>query len=441
MVADSIKEVIFVGLPGPTHNYGGLSVDNVAAMSNRGSRSRPKEAALQALSLVRLLTSLGLEAAILPPQLRPHLPLLRTKFSGEDDAVIKKAAAEDPALLEKACSSSAMWTANAATVTAAADSGDGKLHLTVANLQTNIHRRIEAQDTYRVLAAIFGKVPAAAVHAPLPPDMKDEGAANHMRLCPSHGAKGLNVFVYGTDGGAGDPPTARQALAASQEIARTHEIPTGQILFLKQHPDLIRHGVFHNDVIAVANETVLLAHEKSFTGGREDITRLEKAYLKLHGGKMQSIVIGESELSVEEAVRTYFFNSQIVTTKDGMAIIAPTEVRDLYGGKAARLMEKICGGAITAVHYLDLRQSMRNGGGPACLRLRVPMTETQVAAMRADANVLADAALLDALSQLIGRHYPEELSGQDLADPELYHRCHKALERMASLMRLPVLPL
>src|SRR5690606_35310459 len=114
MITDRITEVIFVGLPGPTHNYAGLSPDNVAASTNRGRISRPREAALQALGLVRLLTSLGVEAAILPPQLRPHIPLLQTKFSGEPDEVIRKAAKEAPELLQKACSSSAMWTANAA---------------------------------------------------------------------------------------------------------------------------------------------------------------------------------------------------------------------------------------------------------------------------------------------------------------------------------------
>lgn len=441
MVTDTIKEVIFVGLPGPTHNYGGLSADNVAAMANRGRVSRPREAALQALSLVRLLTSLGVEAAILPPQLRPHLPLLRTKFSGNDDEIIKKAAAEDPALLEKACSSSAMWTANAATVTAAADAADGKLHLTAANLHTNIHRRIEAEDTHRVLAALFKNVPGVVVHAPLPPALKDEGAANHMRLCLNHGVKGLNVFVYGTDGSTGDPPTARQALAASQEIARTHNIPPEQTLFLKQHPDLIRHGVFHNDVIAVANETVLLAHEKSYTGGIQDIARIEAAYRQFHAGKtMQPILIEEKALSVEEAVATYFFNSQIITAEGGMVIIAPMEVKELYNGKAMRLMEKICSGRpIKEAHTIDLRQSMRNGGGPACLRLRVPMDAPQIAAVRQHVNVMADTPLLDALTQLIERHYPKQLAAEDLADPVLYHRCREALAELSALMRLPVL--
>lgn len=441
MVTDSLQEVIFVGLPGPTHNYGGLSMDNVAAVTHRGQRSNPREAALQALSLVRLLKSLGLTAGILPPQLRPNLGMLRTKFSGDDDEIIREAAKKAPALLEKACSSSAMWAANAATVTAAIDNA-GTLHLTTANLHTNQHRRIEADDTHRVLAAIFARVPGAKVYPPLAPELRDEGAANHMRLAPRHGEQGLNVYVFGTDGSPDDPPSARQTLEASKTVAGQHGVT--QVLFVKQHPDLIRQGVFHNDVVAVANETVLLAHAESYLGGQAEFGRIEEAYHALHPGrKLHVIVIEEKDLSVEEAVKTYFFNSQIVTLADGtMAIIAPTEVRDLYGGKGARLMEKIRADGsnpIQEVHYLDLRQSMNNGGGPACLRLRVPMNGQQIAAIKNNVNVLADDALLKSLTALIEKHYPEKLTGQDLADPALYHRCRAALADISTLMKLPLL--
>jgi succinylarginine dihydrolase len=440
MVEQNSKEIIFVGLPGPTHNYGGLSADNVASSAHKGLVSNPKEAALQALELVRLLMSLGIEAAVLPPQLRPHLPLLRSKFSGSDDEVIQAAAKNDPALLEKACSSSAMWVANAATVTSALDSADGKLHLTAANLETNLHRRIEAQDTHRVLAAIFAKVPDAVVHAPLPPKLRDEGAANHMRLAPRHGVAGLNVFVFGTDGSKGDAETARQTLAAAHAIAETHGVI--DMLFIKQNPDLIRQGVFHNDVIAVANENILLAHELAFADGAETFSAIADEYEALHNEPPVILRIRESTLSVEEAVKTYFFNSQIVTTRNGMVIIAPMEVKELYGGKAAKLMEKIRAddnNPINVVHYCDLRQSMRNGGGPACLRLRVPMNDQQVKALQANVNISANSTLLADLTALISTHYPDKIAPQDLANPELYHRCRSVLGDMGALMKLPLL--
>ncbi len=439
-MSTQVQEVIFVGLPGPTHNYGGLAQDNVASTLNRGSISNPKQAALQALGLVRLMRALGLETGLLPPQLRPHLPTLSAHFSGSAEEAIARAASENPQLLEKLSSSSAMWTANAATATPGIDDA-GMLHLTVANLHTNLHRRIEAADTHRVLAAIFHNVPDAVVHPPLPDDLRDEGAANHMRLCPKHDAPGLNVFVYGADGSENDPDTARQTLAASQAIAKRHKI--GDALFIKQNPGVIHKGVFHNDVIAVSNENLLLVHEEAYAGGRDDIAHIAAAYEKSTGAALTPIIIGAAELSVEEAVHTYFFNSQIVTKPNGsMAIIAPMEVKTLYGGKAARLMEKIRGensNPIDEVHYADLRQSMNNGGGPACLRLRVPMTGVQLSAVKKNVNVMAGDALLENLTRIIKTHYPDELHPRNIADPALYHRCQRVLAELGKAMKLPLL--
>ncbi|MFW0777604.1 MAG: N-succinylarginine dihydrolase [Rickettsiales bacterium] len=445
MTEQTLKEVIFVGLPGPTHNYGGLSADNVASSLNRGTSSNPKQAALQALALARLLKSLGITAAILPPQLRPHMPTLREHFSGSDEEVIKQAAANNPKLLEKMYSSSAMWTANAATVTAAADTTDGKLHLTTANLHTNLHRRIEAEDTHRVLAAIFDGVPDCVVHPPLSASRGfcDEGAANHMRLTHAHSEAGLNVYVYGTDGSEGDPKTARQSFAASDEIRKQHAIDKKRALFVKQTPAVIDEGVFHNDVIAVSNEYVLLAHEKAYADGEADIERIKASYRAASGGEeLCPIIIKDSDLAVDEAVHTYFFNSQIITAPEGeMAIIAPTEVKDLYAGKAARLMDAIKAddsNPITAIHYADLRQSMNNGGGPACLRLRVPMNESQITAIRSNVGVIADDELLVALEKIIENQYPSELEAHTLADPRLGDISRAALSQLAGVMKLPL---
>lgn len=442
MLADHTKEVIFVGLPGPTHNYGGLSADNVASSTHRGKASNPREAALQAISLVRLLKKLGIEAGILPPQLRLNLGLLKERFTGDIDQMIREAAKVDPALLEKTSSSSAMWTANAATVAPGIDTLDGKLHLTVANLHTNLHRRIEAEDTFRVLSEIFAGVPDAVVHPPLAAadGFRDEGAANHMRLSPTHDAKGIHVFVYGTDGSAGDPASARQTLSAFRHISTAHGIPSANAVFVKQNPRVIEQGVFHNDVIAVSNESLLLVHENAYARSMGDIAFIEAGYHQLTGKKPLVIICTEDVLSVEEAVRTYFFNSQIITLQDGsMAIIAPMEVKELFGGKAASLMEHIradAGNPVNEVHYVDLRQSMHNGGGPACLRLRVPMKQTQLAAIKDKVNVMASDAMLDKLEAIIEAHYPNHLTPQQIADPALYHNCKRVLEDIGALMKL-----
>ncbi len=420
-----MEEVIFIGLPGTTHHYGGLSPDNVASGLNRGSESSPKQAALQVIALARYLHSLGVMVALLPPQLRPDLEALRENGFNLETAPQKE--------LEQVSSSSFMWAANAATVTPVVDNSDGKLHLTVANLHTNLHRRIEAKNTYKVLSQIFQEVPDSIVHAPLAASegLLDEGAANHMRLSPSHDAVGLNIFTYGK----------RQSLSASEAIVKNHNIPPEKALLLEQNTEVIKKGVFHNDVIAVSNENLLLVHEAAYANGMDDINKIEKMYHALHPqGNLQLIVIKESELSVEEAVHCYFFNSQIVTKPSGkMVVIAPSELETLYSGKAAKLMEKICKSAdnrIDEVKYMDLRQSMRNGGGPACLRLRVPVTTAQAAAIKANTWVIVNEKNLPKIENLVENYYSESLTPMDLRSPELYKNCEAFLAEMSPIMKL-----
>ncbi len=424
---NNIQEIIFIGLSGTTHHYGGLSSDNVASDMNRGSESSPRQAALQVIALARYIRSLGIAVGILPPQLRPYLPVLQENGFSVDSTPLEK--------LEQASSSSFMWAANAATVTPVPDSTDSKLHLTTANLHTNPHRRIEAKATHNILNQIFKGVPDAIIHPPLDASsgFLDEGAANHMRLSPSHSEVGLNVFVYGK----------RQNVAASQAVAKNHNIPPLKTLFLQQNPEVISKGVFHNDVIAVSNENLLLVHEHAYENGLADIARIETAYKTLHPQKrMQLIIIKDEDLTVEEGVHSYFFNSQIITKSSGkMTVIAPQELKTLYGGKAAKLMEKIRDSAknsIDEITYLDLRQSMRNGGGPACLRLRVPVTATQLAAIKENTGVLVDEATLSKIENLIECYYPETLTPNGLRNPELYSNCKSFLAELSVLMRISI---
>lgn len=393
MKKEPVQEVIFIGLPGPTHHYGGLSPDNVASDTNRGRESNPRQAALQVLELARYLLSLGIPVALLPPHQRPHLPLLQGNGYSIETAPLE--------LLEMASSSSFMWAANAATAIPVCDSSDGNLHIFIANLHSNQHRRIEAQTTYHNFLRIFADIPDSIIHPPLPAadGFLDEGAANHMRF-----SGGFNVFVYG----------GRQNLAASKEVAAGSHIPPQQVSFVEQNPEVISAGVFHNDVIAVNHENLLLIHEKAYKNGFSEIKHPD----------LQLIIISDDDLTVDEAVHSYFFNSQIVTTADGkMVVIAPQELKTLYHGKAAKLMEKICNSMdnqMDEVSYLDLRQSMRNGGGPACLRLRVPMTDRQIEALATTTNILATTARLTALEGLIHKYYPQTLRREELRNRELY---------------------
>ncbi len=414
-----MREINFDGLIGPSHNYAGLSFGNLAATSNAGAEARPRAAALQGLAKMRRLMGLGLTQGFLPPHDRPATGFLRSiGFAGDDDAVCAAAFRADPVLLANACSASAMWTANAATVSPAPDTGDGRCQLSVANLSTNLHRSIEQDETLRILSLAFADPRHFAVHPALPARLGDEGAANHMRLATDHGARGVEVFVYGMPQLGGFP--ARQSRTASEAIARRHGLDPAMTLFVQQSDAAIQAGAFHNDVVAVANETMLFTHEQAF----ENPTEL---YAGLRA-RVPGVAIVEApadRVSLADAVSSYLFNSQLVTLPgDGMALIAPGEVRD--NPRVWSWLSELVGGngPIAQVEVIDVRESMRNGGGPACLRLRVAVDDAGYAAI--DRRFLLDEARCDVIERIVETHWPERIALADLGSPDLWAQCRTA---------------
>ena len=429
------------GLVGPTHHYGGLGLGNVASQRHRHEVSDPRGAALEGIAKMRLLVALGIPQAVLPPQERPLASALRRLgFAGDDAGVLAAAAREAPELLSAAASTSSMWAANAASVSPAADTADGRVHLTPANLVSQFHRSLEPPATAAVLQRIFPDRGGFAHHAPLPAALPfaDEGAANQMRLCPAHGEAGIEVFVFGRDGEPrpGGRDTARQALAASAAVARLHGLATDRRFFLCQSAAAIDAGVFHNDVIAVANENVLLVHERAYADGTAALDALRAAYARTCGPGLAVIEVPERAVSLADAVETYLFNSQLVTLPaGGMALVCPAECRS--HAATSRWLDALgaTGGPITAVHPVEVRQSMRNGGGPACLRLRVVLPPAALAAMHP--GVRATPARLDALETWVRRHYRDRLALADLADPDLLDESRRALDELTGILDLP----
>jgi succinylarginine dihydrolase len=373
-------EINFDGLVGPTHNYGGLAHGNLASAANEGQVSNPREAALQGLAKMRQLVRMGLAQAVLPPHERPHVRSLRKMgFSGGDAAVIRAAAKASPVLLANVSSASAMWTANAATVSPSADTGDGRVHLTPANLSSHFHRGIETATTSRVLKAIFADERRFAVHDPVPfPTFGDEGAANHCRLAASQGERGVEVFVYGrsafekSDGARFIP---RQAMEASHIVATQHDLwRGGGAMCVRQRTEAVDAGAFHNDVVAVSNENVLMFHAQAFDQ-RDAVLEGLKRSCGVRGFEPVLFEAKSDELTLEDSIKSYLFNSQIVSLpQGGLALILPHEVEETPRARA--FVDRVLGtnGPIREARYFDLRQSMRNGGGPACLRLRVVLT-------------------------------------------------------------------
>jgi succinylarginine dihydrolase len=403
-----IREINFDGLIGPTHNYAALSFGNLASASNAGATSRPREAALQGLAKMRFAMSLGLTQGFLLPLERPNAAWLRQLgFVGDDAAVCAAAHAADPRLFAQACSASSMWTANAATVSPAADTADGRTHLSVANLSRMTHRSIEHSETLAQLRLAFADA-GFAVHPAVPATFGDEGAANHMRLTARHGEPGVEVFVYGEEGGRFP---ARQNRRASEAVARRHGLAPDRVLFVAQSQTAIDAGAFHNDVVAVANEHVLFAHEHAFA----DPDQLKADLARLLPGAVV-VEVPASAVSLADAISSYLFNSQLVTLPDGsMALILPMESHDCAPVKAYLDTLVAGNGPIRAVHYVQVRESMRNGGGPACLRLRVVADPATI-----DDRFLLDAAKADRLEALVTRHWPDAIGPNDLGNPDLW---------------------
>lgn len=433
------KEINFDGLVGPTHNYTGLSWGNIASAENAGESSSPRRAALQGLAKMRQLMSLGLTQGILPPHERPHLATLsRLGFSGTPEEMIKAAWKAAPPLLNTIMSASPMWTANAATVSPSADTRDGKVHFTPANLVAMAHRATEAPTTSRVLKAIFANPAHFSHHDPLPghAHFGDEGAANHTRLARRYGDAGVELFVFGRHALDAAKPApahypARQTLEASQAIARLHCLGDKTAIFAQQNPQVIDAGVFHNDVIAVGNCNVLFFYETAFLGKN---TLLRELSARIED--FTPVELAANKVPLEDVIKSYLFNSQLISvpSKEKMCLIAPGEAKTTPL-VAAYLDDLVTsGGPIGEVHYMDLRESMQNGGGPACLRLRVVLTDVEEKAL--GARVLLDATLASELETWITKHYRETLAPEDLHDPALMTESYSALDELTQILQL-----
>jgi succinylarginine dihydrolase len=437
------REYNFDGLVGPSHNYAGLSFGNVASFSNVKSASNPKQAALQGLAKMRALAARNFAQALLPPQDRPNFRLLRSiGFTGSDAEVLARAYKESPVILACAYSASPMWTANAATVSPSADSLDGRVHFTPANLNNKLHRAFEHAQSQRALSKIFADARRFAVHDALPgtPAFGDEGAANHTRFANAHGEAGVQLFVYGRvefDASAPAPVRypARQTLEASQAVARLHQLDDARTVYLAQNPAVIDQGVFHNDVIAVGNGNVLFYHEQAFDDEAAGLDRL-RAAMDGVGASLDAVRVDTARVSVADAVGSYLFNSQLLTKENGkMALVIPQECQE-NRAVADYLSELVAGGGpVDELLHFDLRQSMRNGGGPACLRLRVALTEEEARAMHQ--GVIMTEPLYHALVAWVEKHYRDRLAPADLADPQLALEIHAALEELSVILNLP----
>lgn len=419
MSTDSkLVEINFDGIVGPSHNYAGLSLGNLAATAHAGDVSYPRAAALQGVAKMRHNMALGLPQGFFVPLPRPNADFLHRL--GADRAT-------DPALTGAAWSASSMWTANAATVSPAPDTADGLCHLTPANLVTMPHRAQEWPDTARQLKVAFADEKHFRLHQPVPSSFGDEGAANHMRFCESHDAPGVEVFVYGRTGGAFP---ARQHEQASRAVARLHTLAPDRSVFIEQNPVAIAAGAFHNDVVAVANGRVLFTHAEAFADQTGAYDAIRAAFPAL-----EVVEVPGSAVSLEQAIRSYLFNAQLVTLPEGeTALIVPTECREIEA--VAQYLDNLVAGngPIRRVLPVDVRQSMANGGGPACLRLRVVADPATV-----DQRFMLDPEKADVIEKVITTHWPEQIDPADLGRSSLVSDVVAARTKLIEALHLQIL--
>ena len=431
-------EMNFDGLIGSTHNYAGLSEGNLASTNNAKLVSHPRQAAKEGLAKMFRLHQLGLKQGVLLPQERLHMPTLRhLGFTGSDSEVIAKVSSSAPHLLAMCYSASSMWAANAATVSPSADTADGRVHFTPANLKSMFHRSIEAETTSRLLKVIFNNSACFAHHDALRGGVHfgDEGAANHNRLCSNYGDQGVELFVYGRrdfgDSRRNTDFPARQSLEASMAIARRHQLHGDKVAMARQSAKVIDAGGFHNDVVSVSNKNVLFMHELAFEDKADLIDGVTRAF---EGQPLHFVQVPDRSVSLENAIQSYLFNSQLVNlpNSEDMTLILPMESREnpAVHNYLLDLIEQDT--PIKNLEFVDVRQSMRNGGGPACLRLRVVLTEQELA--RVNANFILDDQLFSRLNRWVDKHYRDELRASDLADPDLLDESRAALDELTQIM-------
>lgn len=445
------QEFNFDGLVGPTHNYAGLSPGNLLSAKHALLVAHPKAAALQGIAKMRHLMSLGIPQCVLPPQPRPALRFLREiGHVGEDAALLQGLSQNAPEMLSAASSASSMWTANAATVSPSSDTADGRVHLTPANLSTLLHRSIEAEQTARILRSVFSDQRLFKVHDPLPGAnaLADEGAANHTRFTKSHDMPGVEFFVYGRkgiDSGSSDSFSGRrfigrQAVEASQAIARNHGLHAEHVVFARQSSEAIDAGVFHNDVIAVGNENVLLYHEQAFIDSDDVLAKIRSKLASFGCNDFIPLCVQKEELSLEDAAECYLFNSQLVTlpgNNSSMALIVPSDCED--HPRARRVLDRLLSedNPVKRVDFIDVRQSMRNGGGPACLRLRVALNDDEARAIHQ--GVVMTPGLAERLEAWIETHYRDSLAPADLFDTALLTEGRAAFLDLESILDLEII--
>lgn len=447
-------EVNFDGLIGPTYNHAVLTPGNFSSLANRGRPGNPKTAALEGLAKAETIAGLGVPQALLPPHVRPNLRALHRLGLVNDPglltaddmpalaACLAKAAVIAPDLVAACFASSSCWCANAATVSPSSDTDDEKVHFTPANMTTVLARSFEAEENAGILKQVFNNDSFFSHHAPLPATsaLGDEGDANHMRFSVSHGAPGMNVFIYGregqTDCDSEHRSSPRQTKLAAESVSRLHGLDAARVLFVKQNATAIAAGAFHCDVIAGAHRDILFCHEHAFADQSRAICEMADLFHEIAGNELKVLEVRDADVTLDDALGSYLFNSQIVTDGNGkVTLVSPREC--WLVPRVRRFLERLFrdgAGPFDRLELVNTRGSMRSGGGPACLRLRTVLKDKERNAVAA--GVFLTEELAGELRQLISADYPEQVTAAMFSDAAFLRSCFAVTSRLYRLLGL-----
>ncbi|MCB1180601.1 MAG: N-succinylarginine dihydrolase [Chlamydiia bacterium] len=428
-----MKDIQLDSLCGPTHNFAGLGRGNPPSASHFHLPSNPKKGALEGLYKMKQVADLGIPQAVFPPHPRPNFGMLHSLgFVGMDAEVIRNAAKRAPHILAASYSAAAMWMANSATFTPSLDALDGRAHVSLTNLASSLHRHEEWKSHYHFFERFLPKRTPFALHTPLPStmDFRDEGSANHIRFSSSKG--GVHLFVYG-EGKKQRPNVfiARQTLNAQEAVARRHHLDPKACLFVQQNPYAVDQGVFHNDLIAFGKNNLFVTHQHAFLDQKKVLSILEKKIEKICQCELSLFEIKESEFSLEEAIKTYFFNSQLIKLPDaaGFALLVPQAA--FVHPKVKKILERL---PITKVISTPVFESLMGGGGPACLRLELSFTPEELALT--NSHFYLNDFLYEKLVKWIETYYREQIKWEDLADFALVEEGRAALAALRAILTL-----
>ena len=252
-------------------------------------------------------------------------------------------------------------------------------------------------------------------------------------MSAQHLKPGFQIFVFGSTAfDAHHDIIARQAEEISQAVSTQHQLDPDRVLFLKQNEQAINSGSFHNDIVSLANEEVFIFHQEAFA----DRVELERVlhHMKDHVKGFHPIEILSEDISLDDLVSSYLLNSQLITVKNNeMMMLLPEEVQN--HPNCMRWLDEIKSSSpVKHIEFVDIRQSMMNGGGPACLRFKTVVNNDEFDKINKK-FLLSPKKLMD-LRALVSKHYRDQLNPEDLLDIKLMQESYTFLDELTQLLDL-----